>query len=91
MTKDDLIETVRGNTGCTKADAKIAVTAIFDEIAAEVAAGRKTIIRGFGTFSRGYRAGRTGRNLRTGASIDVPAHYRPHFKAAKTLLEKVNG
>ncbi len=40
-------------------------------------------LRGFGTFSTRQRDGRTGRNPRTGAPVDVPAKKVPYFKPGK--------
>ena len=47
-------------------------------------------IRGFGSFvSKHFRA-RTGRNPRTGATINVSAKRLPFFKGGKELRERVD-
>jgi DNA-binding protein HU-beta len=45
---------------------------------------------GFGTFSVKHRAARTGRNPRTGATINIAASNNPAFKAGKALKDAVN-
>ena len=45
---------------------------------------------GFGTFSVGERAARTGRNPKTGANITIAASKSPKFKAGKALKDRVN-
>ena len=37
-----------------------------------------------------YGAARTGKNLQTGESLNIPACTAPAFKAGKALKEKVN-
>ncbi len=45
---------------------------------------------GFGTFSVGARAARSGRNPRTGETITIAASKTPKFKAGKGLKDAVN-
>ena len=45
---------------------------------------------GFGTFSVQNIAARTGRNPRTGASIEIAAQKRPVFKPGKDMKEALN-
>ena len=52
--------------------------------------GQRIEIRGFGSFSLHYRAPRTGRNPKTGETVQLPAKYVPHFKPGKDLREQVN-
>ena len=53
-------------------------------------AGESVAIAGFGTFSVGDRAARTGRNPQTGETINIPAAKIPKFKAGKALKDAVN-
>ena len=55
-----------------------------------LAAGDRIEIRGFGSFCLHYRAPRTGRNPKTGDSVDLAAKYVPHFKPGKELRDQVN-
>jgi integration host factor subunit beta len=47
-------------------------------------------LRGFGAFSVKRRGARTGRNPRTGTSVDVTEKFIPFFKTGKELREKLN-
>ena len=46
-------------------------------------------IRGFGSFGLHYRPPRVGRNPKSGERWTLPGNYAPHFKAGKTLRERV--
>jgi DNA-binding protein HU-beta len=45
---------------------------------------------GFGTFHVGDRKARSGRNPRTGATIEFKASRVPKFRAGKALKDAVN-
>jgi DNA-binding protein HU-beta len=87
MTKSDLIAAVADNAGLTRADAERAVNATVDSIKGALSGGDKVTIVGFGTFSVGERAARTGRNPQTGASIQINASKVARFKASKALKD----
>lgn len=90
--KADLVENVVAAVpGITKKDAGAAVDAVFDGIAAALAAGGEASIVGFGSFKVGERAAREGRNPRTGESIPIAASKAPKFSAGKALKDRVNG
>ena len=65
---------------------KDVVEEIFNSILILVEDGDKVIIRGFGTFARTTSEARTGRNPMTGASVEIPAKSKLHFKAAKETV-----
>lgn len=90
MNKTELIDTVAANANLTKADAGNAVDAVFDSIAKTLADGDQVALVGFGTFSVSDRAARTGRNPRTGETINIAATRVPKFKAGKGLKDTVN-
>jgi len=66
------------------------VDLFFDEITQRLAEGGRVELRGFGTFSTRQRAARTGRNPRTGESVEVPAKKVPYFKPGKEVRERLN-
>ena len=66
------------------------VDIFFEEIAARLAEGGRVELRGFGAFSTRERKARTGRNPRTGESVEVPAKRVPYFKAGKEMREGLN-
>ena len=47
-------------------------------------------VAGFGTFGTRSRPARTGRNPRTGESLNIAASTAPTFKAGKPLRDAVN-
>ena len=89
MTKMDLIETVAGKVGLTKADAGRAVDGLLDAVSGALAKGEKVTITGFGTFEVRQRAARMGRNPQTGAPLHIAASKTPAFKAGKGLKDAV--
>ena len=56
---------------------------------AELAAGNKLTLTGFGTFSVSARKARTGRNPQTGAEIKIAACKVARFKPGKVLKDVV--
>lgn len=66
------------------------VARLFDEIGEALARGDRVELRGFGTFAVRHRAGRTGRNPRTGEPVAVTAKALPSFKTGKQLRERIN-
>lgn len=71
-------------------DVERIVSTVFDEITKALARGDRVELRGFGAFSVKYRQARTGRNPRTGATVDVSEKYVPFFKTGKELRERLN-
>ncbi len=59
-------------------------------MAKAISTGRRVEIRDFGGFSLSYVKPRTGRNPKTGESVQVPAKYVPRFKMGKELRERVD-
>ena len=90
MNKNDLIASVADTSGLTKADAGKAVDALFESIASTLKGGGDVRIVGFGTFSVAHRAATTGRNPRTGETIQIAASNQPKFKAGAPLKDAVN-
>jgi len=90
MNKSELIDAVANSAGLSKADATKAVDAFASTVSGALKKGDQVTLVGFGTFTVRERAARTGRNPRTGASINIPASKVPGFKAGKALKDAVN-
>ncbi len=90
MNKNDLVAEVADAAGLSKGDAAKAVDAVLDSITGSLKSGTEVRLVGFGTFSVANRAASTGRNPRTGESIQIPASKQPKFKAGKPLKDAVN-
>lgn len=89
MNKADIIEKVHGVLGGTKADAERATETVVTSIVDALRAGDEVSIAGLGIFSTKMRPARTGRNPRTGESIQIQAMRVPKFRAAKGLKDAV--
>ena len=90
MTKADLVNSIAEKAGLNKAEAEKALKAFTDAVTDALKAGEKVSLVGFGTFSVGERAARTGQNPQTGAKIQIPAAKVPKFKAGKALKDAIN-
>ena len=71
-------------------DTELAVKTMLETMAQAIVEGQRIEIRGFGSFGLNHRPARIGRNPKTGARVEVPAKYVPHFKAGKELRERVD-
>jgi DNA-binding protein HU-beta len=89
LNKAELVSMVAEKTGLSKKDAEKAVAAVFDSIQESLTAGEKVQLVGFGTFETRERGARTGRNPRSGATIEIPASKVPAFKPGKALKDAV--
>ena len=91
MTKSELVTYVtEQNPHLYQRDVERIVTTIFDEISSALSRGDRVELRGFGAFSIKQRNARTGRNPRTGATVEVPAKRVPYFKTGKQLRNMLN-
>ena len=87
--KADLVDLIAEKAETTKTAAGEALDAVLGEIASAIKKGERVSISGFGTFSVGSRAARTGRNPQTGATIQIAASKTVRFKAGKALKDSV--
>jgi len=91
MTKNELAGKVAESAGLGVGQARNAVDAVFDAIAAELAAGGEVSVAGFGKFGVSHRAARSGRNPATGDTIKIAASKAAKFSAASALKKHLNG
>ena len=90
MNKTDLIDTIAAQADISKAAAGRALDAAVDSIKSALNAGDSVSLIGFGTFYVGERAARTGRNPRTGKTLEIKAAKSPKFRAGKGLKDACN-
>ncbi len=90
MNKSELVSAVAEKTDFTKADTERALKAFMDTITETLKEGDQVTLIGFGTFLVRERKARTGRNPRTGETIQIKAANNPAFKAGKALKDAVN-
>jgi integration host factor subunit beta len=92
MIRSELIQKLADeNPHLYQRDVERIVNAVFEEIIEAMASGNRVELRGFGAFSVKKRDARTGRNPRTGESVDVEEKHVPFFKAGKLLRDRLNG
>lgn len=89
MNIGELTKGVATATGSSEADAKKAITAVFDQIADAAAKGEDVSIPRFGKFAVKDRPERQGRNPATGESMTIAASKKIAFTAAKGLKDKL--
>ena len=90
MNKSDLIEAIAKKANASKAATAVVLNATLEAIAESLAKGDSVQLIGFGTFSVGERAARTGRNPQTGKEMKIAAKKVARFKAGATLSAGVN-
>lgn len=91
MRKQDLVKEVAGEAGLSEAQATKAVNAFIEAIQNALARNDEVQISGFGSFKVVERAGREGRNPRTGEAMKIAARRSPTFKAGTQLKRIVEG
>ena len=73
MNKSELIEHIAKQADISKAAASRALEAVIGGVKSTLKKNNSVSLVGFGTFSVGKRAARSGRNPRTGAAIKIKA------------------
>ncbi len=91
MIKSELVQTIANrNPHLFQRDVDRIVNVVLEEISQALIQGNRVELRGFGAFSVKNRPARTGRNPRTGESVEVEEKWVPFFKAGKELRERLN-
>lgn len=90
MNKAELIEVIAKEADLSKAAAQAALDAMTAAIVKAVTKGDSVSLVGFGSFSSGKRAARTGRNPQTGEAIKIAAAKTVKFSAGKGFKDAVN-
>jgi integration host factor subunit beta len=92
MIRSELIQKIADeNPHLYQRDVERIVNTVFEEVIEAMARGDRVELRGFGAFSVKQRDARTGRNPRTGDSVDVEEKHVPFFKTGKQLRDRLNG
>lgn len=90
MKKSEIVASLADSNELSRGKAEKVVDDLLDLIAEALAKGDKVVLSGFGTFEVRTRVARSGRNPRTGETIDVPEQKTPAFKVGKLLKDAVN-
>ncbi len=90
LKKSELIAQVAEKTNATKADAERSINAIIEALEDALVKKQTVTFVGFGTFTTAERKARTGRNPRTGETMNLPASTTPKFRPSPKLKEAIN-
>ncbi|MCD8082784.1 MAG: HU family DNA-binding protein [Clostridiales bacterium] len=90
MNKQELVAAIAEQSGLSRKDADAALKAFVEVVSGALKDGDRVQLIGFGTFEVSERGARTGRNPRSGETIEIAASKSPKFKAGKALRDLVN-
>lgn len=90
MKKQELISAIASAANLSTVEAACALDATTDAITHALTQGSDVRLMGFGSFVVRDRAARTGRNPKTGDTVQIKASKVAVFKAGKALKEAVN-
>ena len=90
MNKLELINTLRNECRISKKEAATIVDLFFGKISEALAEGNRVEIRGLCSFFVKEYQSYTGRNPRTGQTVDVAPKRLPFFKCGKELKGRVD-
>lgn len=90
MNKTELVDAVSNDSGLTKADTEKTINSLIRVLEKTLSNGEDITLVGFGSFSVKDTAGRSGRNFKTGAAIEIPPRKSVRFKPGKNLKDSVN-
>jgi len=91
VNREELAARIADRAGVQRRVANTVMTAVFDTISEALGEDEKITIAGFGTFEARERAGRVGRNPRTGETIRIAPRRVPAFTPGKGLRDRVMG
>lgn len=89
MTKNELASAVAKQAGVKTAVALSVIAALGDHINITVRSGEEAVFPGVGRFTRKTRDARTGRNPRTGETVQIASKRVVSFKPAKEFRDAV--
>ena len=89
LTKADLINHLVAELHIAKKDACLLVNTFLGSMVSELRAGGGVELRGFGSFKLRSRAGRVGRNPKTGEPVNLPPKRVVYFKLGKDLRNRL--
>jgi DNA-binding protein HU-beta len=93
MNKRELVARLAERAGLSQVKTMEIVNALFDAedgiIAAEIDAGNKVSVPGFGTWNVKMRAPRTGTDPKSQKKINIPERRFPSFRPGKNLKQRV--
>lgn len=89
MNKAQFIELLSQKTKTSKNQSEEIFNAALDIIQKQVSKGEEIKLVGFGTFLATKRKPRTGRNPKTGETVEIPGMKVPKFKPGKEFKDRL--
>jgi Bacterial nucleoid DNA-binding protein len=89
LNRSDVVAAIAEKAGLTKTQADAAVSALQEVLVSSLAKGEAVKLTGLLSVERVERAARTGRNPRTGETIEIPAGYGVKISAGSILKNAV--
>ncbi len=90
MNKSEVVDAIVDEADISKAAAGRALDAVLGAIRSSLQEGESVSLVGFGTFLVRNRPARSGRNPRTGETVQIAAAKVPAFKPGKALKDALN-
>lgn len=90
INKTQLVEKLAEGTELPKTTCAKVIDEFMTVVKDAVKTGDKVQLVGFGTFERGDRAAREGKNPQTGEPMTIPASHVAKFKPGKTFKDYIN-
>lgn len=91
MNRSELIRTLADDAGLSVDESAKIIGIFFDSMKNALLNGDRVEIRGFGSFKIKDYAGYSGRNPKTGQTVDVISKKLPFFRVGKELKDYING
>ena len=89
MTKAEVINEIVNRTGIGKAEVQQTVETFFKVMKNSMIEGNNVYFRGFGSFILKKRTKKIARNISKNTAMEIPEHFIPKFKPAKTFADKI--
>ena len=90
MNKLEVIQTLCEKNGLSKAETARIVSIFFEQMSAALEKGDRVEIRGLCSFYVKDYPGYSGRNPKTGVTVEVAPKKLPFFKCGKELKDRMN-
>lgn len=90
MTKNELTEKIRINSGLTKRESADILDTVFSIVKETLTQGENLKISGFGSFMVSEKSSRKGRNPQTGETITISRRRVLSFKPSTVLKAQIN-
>jgi len=90
MNKQEFIDHIANQHGCTKREAEKAIDIFTSSVIDALGEGKEISLVGFGNFSVSKVEARDGRNPRTGDILKIAAYNQPRFKVGQKLKDACN-